>query len=187
MLYSDDDIDTNIAERISETTRSPAFLRRLEAEQGMVACGPQQAGLEFVEECIFRGEPLLRVLRLACLCSVVNGGIKQSALRQLKRELLHTYGFELLFTLANLERAGLLRKQDGGNWSKVVKALNLVVEDVDEANPQDIAYVFSGYAPLSVRLVQQAVRGKWRQMEEVLRLLPGPTVDETQASSRDGM
>ncbi|KAH9768491.1 vacuolar protein-sorting-associated protein 33-like [Citrus sinensis] len=40
--------------------------------------------------------------------------------------------------------------------------------------PNDISYVFSGYAPLSIRLVQNAIRSGWRPMEEILKLLPGP-------------
>ncbi|KAJ1721308.1 Vacuolar protein-sorting-associated protein 33 [Coemansia erecta] len=38
------------------------------------------------------------------------------------------------------------------------KALNLVVTDVRESDPDDISYVYSGYAPLSVRLVQCLAR-----------------------------
>ncbi|KAJ1934559.1 Vacuolar protein-sorting-associated protein 33, partial [Kickxella alabastrina] len=34
------------------------------------------------------------------------------------------------------------------------KSLNLVVSDVRESDPEDISYVYSGYAPLSVRLLQ---------------------------------
>lgn len=48
-------------------------------------------------------------------------------------------------------------------------------------NPNDIAYVFSGYAPLTVRLAQFLARPQgWRGLEEVLRLLPGPAVEEVQ-------
>lgn len=47
-------------------------------------------------------------------------------------------------------------------------------------NPNDISYVFSGYAPLSVRLAQILHRPGWRSITEVLSLLPGPTVDEAQ-------
>ncbi|KHG27784.1 Vacuolar sorting-associated protein 33 -like protein [Gossypium arboreum] len=91
------------------------------------------------------------------------------------RELLHSYGFEHMATLNNLEKAGLLKKQESkSNWLTVKRALQLVVEDTDTANPNDIAYVFSGYAPLSIRLVQHAVRSGWRAMEEILKLLPGP-------------
>ncbi|GFP96998.1 vacuolar protein-sorting-associated protein 33 homolog [Phtheirospermum japonicum] len=91
------------------------------------------------------------------------------------RELLHSYGFEHIATLINLEKAGLFRKQDSrSNWLTIKRALQLLVEDTNTTNPNDISYVFSGYAPLSVRLVQQAIRSGWRPIEEILRLLPGP-------------
>ncbi|CAG8793216.1 8957_t:CDS:2, partial [Racocetra persica] len=55
-------------------------------------------------------------------------------------------------------------------------------------NPQDIAYVYSGYAPLSVRLIQCATTKSgspstgngWKGYEDVLRMLPGKTFDEVQ-------
>ena len=50
-----------------------------------------------------------------------------------------------------------------------------------QQNPNDIAYVHSGYAPLSVRLVQFLERQSgWRGMEELLRNIPGHTVEEKQ-------
>lgn len=45
----------------------------------------------------------------------------------------------------------------GGNWERLRNDLQLVLEEVDEKNPTDIAYVYSGYAPLSCRLVEQAL------------------------------
>ena len=47
-------------------------------------------------------------------------------------------------------------------------------------NPNDISYVYSGYAPLSVRLAQQYHRPGWRSITEVLPLLPGALVEEIQ-------
>ncbi|KAF1860356.1 hypothetical protein Lal_00037695 [Lupinus albus] len=94
------------------------------------------------------------------------------------RELLHSYGFEHIATLNNLEKAGLFKKQETkSNWLTIKRALQLVVEDTDTANPNDIAYVFSGYAPLSIRLVQHAIRSGWRPVEEILKLLPGPHLE----------
>jgi len=40
--------------------------------------------------------------------------------------------------------------------------------------------VYSGYAPLSVRLIQYLARPGWRSITEVLNILPGPTFDEVQ-------
>ncbi len=40
-----------------------------------------------------------------------------------------------------------------GGFASVRKRLRLINDDVDERAPADISYVYSGYAPLSVRLV----------------------------------
>jgi vacuolar protein sorting-associated protein 33A len=92
-------------------------------------------------------------------------------------------------------------------YSHLRKSLKLIVDDVDEQSPQDIAYVYSGYAPLSVRLVQciiqkhvifaaqssNTAQGRlastlaavpnamgWRGFEEPLKLVKGRTFDEIQ-------
>ena len=88
-----------------------------------------------------------------------------------------------MFTLQNLEKLGLLKKQESkSSYPALRKNLHLIVEDVNEANPTDIAYVYSGYAPLSIRVIQSAFKTGWRSKEkdEVLKLLPGPIVEETQ-------
>lgn len=40
--------------------------------------------------------------------------------------------------------------------------------------------MYSGYAPLTVRLAQLLSRPGWRSIEEVLRILPGPHFEERQ-------
>ncbi|VDP79283.1 unnamed protein product [Echinostoma caproni] len=50
----------------------------------------------------------IHVLRLICLQSFCNGGLKQRLLEYYKREVLQVYGFEHMFTLDNLDRVGLL-------------------------------------------------------------------------------
>ena len=48
-------------------------------------------------------------------------------------------------------------------------------------HPKDISYVFSGYAPLSVRLVELLEKPNGlATFEEVTRPLPGPAVYKTQ-------
>jgi len=56
--------------------------------------------------------------------------------------------------------AGLLRISKGGKppFQVLKKALGLMVDGVDPKDPTDPAYVFSGYAPISVRLTQAALR-----------------------------
>nr|XP_048328181.1 vacuolar protein-sorting-associated protein 33 homolog isoform X1 [Ziziphus jujuba var. spinosa] len=169
----------NLAQYLSTFTSKPSFLAQLDMEHTMVEAQSYDICFEYIEEMIHKQEPLINVLRLLILFSITNSGLPKKNFDYLRRELLHSYGFEHVGTLNNLEKAGLLKKQESkSNWPTVKRALQLVVEDTDTANPSDISYVFSGYAPLSIRLVQHAVRSGWRPIEEILKLLPGPHSDK---------
>ncbi|KAL9062591.1 MAG: hypothetical protein Q9157_008789 [Trypethelium eluteriae] len=43
------------------------------------------------------------------------------------------------------------------DYSVLRKVLRLIVDDIDEHSPQDVAYAYSGYAPLSIRVVQSVL------------------------------
>ncbi|KAF5467073.1 hypothetical protein F2P56_016935 [Juglans regia] len=165
----------NLAQHLSTFTSKPTFLGQLDMEHTIVEAESYDICFEYIEEMIHKQEPLVNVLRLLILFSVTNSGLPKKHFDYLRRELLHSYGFEHMATLNNLEKAGLLKKQETkSNWLTIKRALQLVVDDTDTANPNDIAYVFSGYAPLSIRLIQHAVRSGWRPIEDILKLLPGP-------------
>lgn len=118
---------------------------------------------------------------MICLQTNANSGLKPRVLEHYKREIIHAYGFQHMVTLHNLETCGLLRLQQSARPFAVLRrALNLVVEDVNETQPTDISYVHSIYAPLSVRLVQNAVKPGWKNIADVLSLIPGNLVQETQ-------
>lgn len=73
------------------------------------------------------------------------------------------------------------------------KQLNLVMDDFGTAMaPKDISYTYRGYAPLSVRLVQNALQAPnggpslgakgigWHGHYEMLKMIPGETIDVSQ-------
>ncbi|KAF3685893.1 Vacuolar protein-sorting-associated protein 33 -like protein [Capsicum annuum] len=168
----------NLGQHLTTFTSKPSFLSRLDMEQTLVEAESYDICFEYIEEMIHKQEPLINVLRLLILFSITNSGLPKKNFDYLRRELLHSYGFEHIATLSNLEKSGLLKKQETkSNWITIKRALRLIVEDTDTANPNDISYVFSGYAPLSIRLVQHAIRSGWRPIEEILKLLPGPHSD----------
>merc|ERR1712232_1520464 len=70
-----------------------------------------QNSLETIEDFLDDQKPFHEVLRLLSLYSIVNGGIKQKQLDQLKRYIMQSYGYEHMLTLCNLEKCGLLRYQ----------------------------------------------------------------------------
>eukprot|EP01104_Vermistella_antarctica_P001525 TRINITY_DN1158_c0_g1_i1.p1 TRINITY_DN1158_c0_g1~~TRINITY_DN1158_c0_g1_i1.p1 ORF type:complete len:617 (-),score=161.35 TRINITY_DN1158_c0_g1_i1:116-1966(-) len=173
-------IHINIYEAIDTITKDPDFHKRLEAEQMLVVT--DDAPIDYIEESICRQEALVKVLRLLVLTAVVHNGLKARYFDFIRREILQTYGYEFSATLHALERLTMLMAQDGtgSNYKTLRRALKLVVPDVSEQNPTDIAYVYSGYAPLSVRLVQAAIYPGWRAIDDVMRLIPGPTFEEAQ-------
>ncbi|GAB5593515.1 Vacuolar protein-sorting-associated protein 33 [Umbelopsis nana] len=154
---------TGIAEQIMSQTITDDFNRMLEAQQNLVAGVDSNSEVDYIEELIDKQEPIVKVLRVLCLMSLVQGGIKAKVLEHFKREIIQTYGYQHIQTLYDLERLGLFNVRTSSNASRaayanVRRTLRLIVNEVDEHNPADISYVYSGYAPLSIRLVQCAVQ-----------------------------
>lgn len=163
-------IHTNLAENIMRRTRSDIFRKVLEVQQNHAAGSDPVYQHDNVHELIARDVPLKTILRLLCLESCMSGGIRPKDLENFKREILQAYGYQQLMTFRALEKMELLYPRESTttlllpgagasasaktNYSYLRRHLRLVVEEVSERDPDDIAYVYSGFAPLSVRLVQ---------------------------------
>jgi len=179
-------LHTNLAKKILEVTEGSVFHKRLEIEQGMLMGASE--GFEYIEELIFKKEPLVKVLRLLALHSLTYGGYKLKPLETLKTEIIETYGFTHILTLNNMEKLGLLKCQEKAPFQLLKKSLNLIVANVNEREPNDIAYVYSGYAPISVRLAQRATEpGGWSKIQEAMQLLPGPAPIEVEQELPNGV
>ncbi|EFJ24311.1 hypothetical protein SELMODRAFT_101618 [Selaginella moellendorffii] len=177
----------DISQYLTTFTRKRSFMSRLIMEQTLVEGQEYDICYEYIEEMINKQEPLISVLRLLVILSVTNNGLQKKHFDYFRFvELLQSYGWENLFFINDLERAGLLRKQESkSNWLTLKRGLRLVVSDTDDSNPKDISYAFSGYAPLSIRLVQHALHASgWRGIEDMMKLLPGATFEERQVKNR---
>ncbi|KAJ3651189.1 hypothetical protein Zmor_017242 [Zophobas morio] len=174
---------TAIAECIKEVTDSYDFLDTLQTEQEFLNCIEVDKASPYIEDLIAHAKPLVKVLRLICLQCITSSGLKPKVLEHYKKELVQVYGIQALLAITKLEKVGLLKIQSGTRQYTVLrKALRLTMEDTSEINPTDISYVHSVYAPLSVRLAEQVTKnGGWKQLQDVLGLLPGPTLDESPA------
>ena len=170
----------HLAELIKHTTIQSEFRQRWQLERSIVE---SESCFDVIEDLIASQYNVWRVLRLLCLNSLTNGGVKTSKLDTLKREIVQTYGYEFVFLLQNLESIGLLRKKDtlwdtasSSGYSIFRKQLQLIQPDVDPLNPDDVSYVSSGYAPISARIIQTAMKG-WSGKEDTLKELPGRGID----------
>ena len=219
-------LKTHIAltEHILKHTQSDLFRRVLEVQQNLADGTDPSSQHDTIEELIARSIPFNTILRLLCLESIISGGLRQKDLDSFKRQILQAYGHQHLLTLSSLEKIGLLSTRGsasvllnpigaGGtsqeraktNYNYLRKPLRLIVDEVNEQNPNDISYIYSGYAPLSVRLVQALLqkqhllsitRGSnnaaangvrsaagvhaWQGFEEALRNVRGETFNKVQ-------
>ncbi|EDQ89272.1 uncharacterized protein MONBRDRAFT_32472 [Monosiga brevicollis MX1] len=133
---------------------------------------------------------MFRTMRLMCLQSLVNGGLKKT-LEQYKRDFVNIFGFRHLLTLENLLQAGLLKPHTGKTWPQLAKAFNLYMENVGEGF-DDISFSYCGYCPLSTRLIDLMARqGKEaeRSMGEALKLAcpASPTILDEQQTLPAGL
>jgi hypothetical protein len=208
----------NLAEEVIKQTRTDTFSSMLEVQQNTAAGADPSIQHELIEELIARDVSIEDALRLLCIESTFSNGMRPRDLENFKRAVIQAYGHQHILTLASLEKIGLLIPRIGGglvgasagplgkttNYTAVRKNLHMIVDEVNEADPNDIAYVFSGYAPLSIRLVQcilqkqylsalSTKRGSstpgsaastatqgWRPFEDVVKQIRGATFDEAQ-------
>ena len=209
-------IHTNLAEDLMKHTREETFSRELEVQQNVAAGTDPTYQHETLEELIARDLPLPNILRLLCLESTVAGGIRPRDLDNFKRQIVQAYGYQHILTLDALEKMELLQSRStstalllpaggasGGTGSKtnyayLRKELRLIFDDVNESDPDDVAYVYSGYAPLSIRIIQCILQKPylqllhrtplpltssstgWQGFEDILKSAKGPTFNIVQ-------
>ena len=188
-------VHTNLAEDIMRQTRSDIFRRALEVQQNIAAGADPAYQHQTIEELIARHVPLTVVLRLLCLESCMAGGLRTRDLDNFKKQIEQAYGYQHLLTLHALEKMELLQPRSsstalllptgggtsGGtktNYNYLRKHLKLIVDEVNEQDPSDVAYVYSGYAPLSIRLVQCVL-----QKPYILSLIKGEPAPPPTAAS----
>ncbi|KAI9142913.1 Sec1-like protein [Paraphysoderma sedebokerense] len=150
------------------------FHQSLEIQQSALSNLSLDQHFEYIEELIDRQYPVEQVLRILCITSIAYGGIKPKILDHLKREIINTYGIQHLTTLHHLSLLSLLTPTASSSsnttltthpripplsYTPLRKSLNLVVDNINEKEPNDPGYVFSGYAPITVRLIENLVCG----------------------------
>lgn len=75
-----------------------------------------------------------------------------------------------------MEKVKLIKKQDGKSksyWDSLKKNLNLLNLSVNTSNPDDSAYVFNAFCPITIRLIEECINKGWTNIKEELKKLPG--------------
>ena len=164
----------NLADYIAQKQKDPLFKNYLIMEQSILAGDINNDVYEFIDNEMTKQNEEYNILKILCLISNLKNGIKSKLYEQIKRDFIQIYGFQELFLLNNLEKINALKIQEGSNYyNDIEKKLKLINEDVDLNEPNDISYAYSGYAPISIRLIEKAVTKGWKSIEDVLFKLSG--------------
>jgi hypothetical protein len=171
----------HLAELIKATTEQVSFREQWQTERSMIE---GEVCHDLLDEWISSGYPAYKVFRLLCLQSLCAGGLKSNRYDSFRAQVVQTYGYEFLLILHDLEKLGWIRRKDtlwmdttNSSFGALRRSLILINAEVDTVEPDDVSYVSSGYAPLTVRLVQSAMQGWNHNKEEILKELPGRLLD----------
>ncbi|KAK0465485.1 Sec1-like protein [Desarmillaria tabescens] len=145
-------LHTGVSELLVPITRTDHFNKSLEIQQDLLASYKVPEQISAIEELIAQNAEI------------------ELTLENIKREILQTYGYHnlpLLLSLASPPLAILLPNPLPVSapamtlpkfpYTSLRKSLRLLIDDNPEALDEvenDISFVYSGYAPISIRLVQ---------------------------------
>jgi len=104
----------------------------------------------------------MKVLRGMCIFSTTQGGCQKAEFDSLRRTFIMNYGYQEMITLLNLQEAGLFKLKDkkapgyfDWNWNKIKDNFKLVNDEgVNFMAPADISYVYNGFSPISVKIIE---------------------------------
>jgi hypothetical protein len=166
----------HLADYMSKKITTPRAKRRWQLEQTLF--DGEKECLDFIHEfyeteMARKGDPY-ELLKLFCLENLIFGGVKNKIYDTFKNDFLLTYDENLFFLLKNLEELKILRK--GGSskfYQNIYKKLDLLNYNVDVHHPNDTSYVFNGFSPISIRLIERALKPGWGAInKDILKNFP---------------
>ena len=176
----------HIAELIKKESDKREFRDLWQMERGILEGESYIDQLEDLFTTDMTHGTLIKCLKLLCLHSYIAGGIKSNKLDSIRRLISQIYGFEYVFAFQLFEKSNLLKRKDvllsvvdtsTNIWNAIRKPLRLINDSINMARPDDIAYITSGYAPLSVRIMQFICSFQSVQTFPELKQIPGPYIE----------
>ena len=143
----------------------------------------------FYDDYICNKLDLNKILRLMAIESLTQGGVQDYNI--IKRDILNIYGYQNIFLFRDLEELGWLKGKTyiknliEMSYSQLFEKLELVNASPNEKKVENCSYILSGFCPISLRLIEKAVEGKWNKIQDIIKKMPGECsfpIDETEIS-----
>ena len=188
-------MNENLMNYVIEPLLDKEHLKFIEKEQNLLS-GEYPNNLQsYYDEILCEQKDLVTLIKLMVIESLTQNGVQNY--QKLKKEILNIYGFQKIFLFRDLEMLGWLKEKQiikiknikdiiNLTYSQIYEKLNLVSEIDQLAQAQDCSYVLGGFCPISLKIIETAVYGKWNSIIDILRKIPGETnypEDETVISN----
>jgi hypothetical protein len=154
----------NIADYLSKKMATPRAKRRLQLEQTLMNGDKNCLDIihEYYDTEMARKGDEYDLLKLFCLENLIFGGVKNKIYDIFKNDFLLTYDERFFFLFKNLEELKILKR--GGSsklYQILLDKLKILNIDVNIYQPNDTSYVFSGFSPISIKLIEKAMNPGW--------------------------
>ncbi len=136
----------------------------------------------YYDELLCEQKDLISLIKLMVIESLTQNGVYEY--QKLKREILNIYGFQKIFLFRDLEILGWLKEKTiikniknmiDLTYNQLYEKLQLVSENTEPLKIEDCSYVLSGFSPISLKIIETAVRGQWSSIIDILKKMPGAT------------
>ena len=150
-------------------------------EQPLLSGGVPPDLYAYYDEFLSEKKDLKSLIKLMIIESLTQNGIQ--GYQKLKREMLNIFGFEKIFLFRDLEVLGWLKEKQSTlkkiksiidfNYSQIYEKFQLYNEEYNPEIINDCSYILNGYCPLSLKIIEKAVMGKWSTIIDILKKIPG--------------
>ena len=179
----------NILYHIISNVNDSQYIKYIRNEQFLLT-GELPSNLHlYYEDYICDKRDLNKILKLMVIESLTQGGIQNY--NEIKRDILNIYGYQYIFLFRDLEHLGWLKEKTyiknliDISYVQICEKLELVNMNYNEKTCEDCSFVMGGFCPISLKLIEKGVEGKWTKIQDVIKKMPGETsfpFDESEIS-----
>ena len=173
----------NIINYVVEVLFETEHRRYIGKEQPLLSGGFPEDLHDYYDEFLYGKKDLDTLIKLMIIESLTQNGVQ--GYQKLKREILNTFGFQKIFLFRDLEVLGWLKEKQSSlknlknitdfSYSQIYEKFELLNENYSPEVINDCSYVLNGYCPLSLKIIEKAVKGQWNTIIENLKKIPGAT------------
>ena len=173
----------NLINYVVEVLFESEHKKYISKEQCLLSGSIPEDLYSYYDEFLYTKKDLTSVIKLMIIESLTQNGIKDYP--KIKREMLNIFGFQKIFLFRDLEVLGWLKEKQSSlknlknitdfNYSQIFEKFKLYNEEYNPEVISDCSYVLNGYSPLSLKIIEKAVYGKWGTIIDLLKRIPGTT------------